>query len=317
MGLAGLAQAAAPALWFETMQEIAANRETVPRFPAPAGGELSEAMRDAYARDGVLVLESMFTRKECESLMTRAGELVDGFDPGETPTVFSTTSRLQDQEDYFATSGGTVRFFLEEGAVAADGRLTREKALSINKIGHALHDLDPVFARFSRDPRLANVAKGIGCARPLLLQSMYIFKQPGIGGEVVWHQDSTYLYTEPLSVFGLWIALQDATLENGCLWALPGRHREPLRHRYRYVDGQLTTEVLNPAPWPEASKTALPVPQGSLVVLHGSLPHRSDTNHSPVSRHAYAVHVIDGACVYPDDNWLHRPDDMPLRGFEA
>ena len=69
--------------------------------------------------------------------------------------------------------------------------------LALNKIGHALHDLDPVFDRISRQPRLAALARALGLAQPLLLQSMYLFKQPQIGGEVGWHQDATYLHTRP------------------------------------------------------------------------------------------------------------------------
>src|SRR3546814_8114730 len=81
---------------------------------------------------------------------------------------------------------------------------------------------------------------------------MYIFKQPHIGGEVGWHQDSTFLYTDPLSVVGLWFALEDATLENGCLWALPGAHKGPLRERWRRKDGALAMERLDDTPWPQA-----------------------------------------------------------------
>ena len=73
---------------------------------------------------------------------------------------------------------------------------------ALNKIGHALHDLDPVFDRVSRRPRIAGLVGSLGIARPLLLQSMYIFKQPRIGGEVVCHTDHTYLWTDPPSVTG-------------------------------------------------------------------------------------------------------------------
>jgi len=65
----------------------------------------------------------------------------------------------------------------------------------------------------------------------LAFQSMYIFKQPHIGGEVGCHQDATFLYTDPVTVVGFWFAIEDATLGNGCLWAAPGGHREPLRQR--------------------------------------------------------------------------------------
>jgi phytanoyl-CoA hydroxylase len=62
-------------------------------------------------------------------------------------------------------------------------------------------------------------------------------------------------------------------------------------------------------------KVPLEAPQGTLIVLNGQCPHFSAANRSPRSRHAYTLHVIDGACAYPADNWLQRGPDMPLRGF--
>src|SRR3546814_4438364 len=98
---------------------------------------------------------------------------------------------------------------------------------------------------------------------------MYIFKQPRIGGEVGWHHDSTFLYTEPPSVVGLWFALEDATLENGCLWALPGGHNGPLRERWRRrapAEGEaaMTMERLDATPWPDEG-VPLEVSKGTLV----------------------------------------------------
>jgi len=273
-------------------------------------------MREAYGRDGFLLLEGMVEPADCDALMAQAEALVDDFDPASVTSIFSTHGQVHGRDRYFQESGDKIRFFFEEEAFDADGRLRQDKRLSINKIGHAQHDLDPVFARFSRLPRLAVLAGDLGLARPLLLQSMYIFKQPRIGGEVGWHQDSTFLYTEPLSVVGLWFALEDATLENGCLWAQPGGHQGPLRERWRRnAAGALVMERLDPTPWPETG-VALEVPKGSLVVLHGKLPHGSAPNRSDRSRHAYTLHLIDGACAYPADNWLQRGADMPLRGFD-
>ena len=78
---------------------------------------------------------------------------------------------------------------------------------------------------FSRTPALAALVDALGVREPRLMQSMYICKQPFIGGEVRCHQDATFLHTEPDRLLGLWFALEDATVENGCLWALPGGHR--------------------------------------------------------------------------------------------
>jgi phytanoyl-CoA hydroxylase len=147
----------------------------------------------------------------------------------------------------------------------------------------------------------------------LLLQSMYIFKQPNIGSEVNCHQDSTFLYTEPIDIVGLWFALEDATIENGCLWAIPGGHRKGLKSRWVRSGAGMKFEIFDEEPWDEKGLVALEVPKGSLILLHGLLPHRSFENKSPRSRQAYTVHLIPEDAKYSKENWLQR--ELSLRGF--
>jgi len=268
-----------------------------------------------FERQGFLVLPGFVTAQACDALKARAEALVADFQP-ETVSVFTTHEQTRTSDEYFLSSGDKVRFFFEENAFRPDGSLRQDKALSINKLGHAMHDLDPVFERFSRTPELAALASELGLTQPLLLQSMYIFKQPFIGGEVNSHQDSTFLYTEPATCLGFWFALEDATLENGCLWALPGGHTLGLKKRFVRAEGGGTAfQVLDSTPLPEEGMVPLEVKQGTLVVLHGLLPHKSGANTSPRSRHAYSLHLIDATARYPEDNWLRRAPDMPPRGF--
>lgn len=270
---------------------------------------------DQYERDGFLMLENFVTADACNVLRARADELVREFDPAGVISIFSTREQTRTSDDYFLDSGDKIRFFFEENAFNHDGTLRQSKEQSINKIGHALHDFDPVFDRFSRTKEIEQLVRDLGVENPLLLQSMYIFKQPRIGGEVTCHQDATFLYTEPLRMVGLWFALEDATIENGCLWAIPGGHKSGLKSRFVRAEGGGTRfEMFDSSPWPEEELEPLEVEQGTLIVLHPLLPHLSRENRSSRSRHAYTLHVIDAGANYPADNWLQR-SSAPLRGF--
>jgi phytanoyl-CoA hydroxylase len=270
-----------------------------------------------YDRDGFLVLENFADAESCDRLRNRANQLVHEFDPAGVLSIFSTREQSRLADDYFLASGDKIRFFFEENAFLSDGTLRQSKEQSINKIGHALHDLDPVFESLSRTADVKQLAADLGIARPLLLQSMYIFKQPHIGGEVTCHQDSTFLYTEPTEIAGLWFALEDATVENGCLWVMPGGHKTGLKSRWvRTPEGGMRFNVFDSTPWPEQRLVPLEVRKGTLIVLQGLLPHKSLENRSSKSRHAYTLHVISGNCRYPADNWLQRSPELPLRGFD-
>jgi phytanoyl-CoA hydroxylase len=269
-----------------------------------------------YERDGFIVVDDFVEIASCDRLRARAAELVRDFDPSGIVSIFSTHEQSRLSDDYFLTSGDKIRFFFEEDAFRPDGTLKQSKERSINKIGHALHDLDPVFSEFSRTPDIVQLVTDLGIERPLLLQGMYIFKQPRIGGEVTCHQDSTFLYTEPTAIAGLWFALEDATIENGCLWAIPGGHKLGLKSRWlRSTEGEMKFEVFDSSSWPEDRLVPLEVRKGSLIILNGLLPHKSLANRSTKSRHAYTLHVIGGDCRYPETNWLQRSPELPLRGF--
>ncbi len=281
---------------------------------------LSAEQIETYSRDGFVVVPDFVSTEARDRLRQRALDIVDAWEPSEQRSVFTTNEQERNSDAEFLASGSTVWCFFEEEAFDADGELTQPKGLSINKIGHAQHDLDDEFERFSYDPRLAEIAADIGMVDARALQSMYIFKQPRIGGEVGCHQDATFLYTDPITVNGFWFAIEDATIENGCLWAAPGGHRGPVRQLFKRnaTNDGTVFEQLDATPLPEPPPAAdelvpLEVPAGTLVVLNGRLPHWSDVNRSAVSRHAYTLHCISGDADYPDWNWLQRPADMPLR----
>ncbi len=274
----------------------------------------------AFERDGVVVFEDFVEEAHCDALRARADSLVAELAPAASGTVFSTRDQRHARDASFEASANGIGVFFEEGAFDALGRLQVPLAHAVNKLGHAMHDLDPVFDAFSHGPRLQAVADGIGLVDPRLLQSMYIFKPPGIGGEVDCHQDSTFLYTEPASVVGFWFAIEDAHRGNGCLGGLPGEHRKGLREVFRrQPDGRLAIEPLADVRWDESRLEWVEARRGTLVVFDGSFPHRSEPNRSAQSRHAYTLHAVSGAAAYPASNWIQRRPgiDPPVRGFAA
>ena len=277
--------------------------------------ELSGAQRRRFHEDGFLIVPGFKSRDEVAALRRRAETIVDEFDP-QTISIFSARDESAKSDRYFLTSGDKIRCFFEEEAFDDAGALRQSKALSINKIGHAMHDLDPVFERFSHDRRLHDIATAAGIAQPLVYQSMYIFKQPRIGGEVRWHQDATYFETDPISVTTFWFALEPADVSNGCLWVEPGGHRAPLRERFIVDERGGRMEARDATPWPtQASARPVEVDEGTLVLFHGLLPHYSGPNRSDKSRHAYTLHAVDAHARYLPGNWLQRDAALPVRGF--
>jgi len=154
---------------------------------------------------------------------------------------------------------------------------------------------------------------------PVALQSMVITKQPQIGGEVPEHNDSTFLYTSPPTALGFWIALEQCTRENGALSFLPGSHlTAPITKRFvRLPGGGMGFEQLldpNQVSAPVGEYILEECNPGDLVLIHGSVLHKSERNLSAKTRFAYTFHMIESPpfAVYDDRNWLQPTEAMPF-----
>ena len=273
----------------------------------------NKEMRSFWEKNGFLVIENFNTEEECNELIKRSAYLIDNNNFNNQKSIFDTVNQAHNDDNYFLDSGDKIRFFFEEKANLNDKNVSSNKYFIVNKIGHAMHDLDEVFHKFSHKKELHDISISLGFSKPKLLQSMYIFKQPKIGGEVVCHQDSTFLYTEPESTIGFWFALEDANRNNGCLQVASGGHKGSLRKIFKKINGKMNMIDLNNDPFPKTD-TFVEVKKGTLVLLHGRLPHYSCENKSLNSRHAYTLHIIDDKNIYPEWNWLQRPN-LPLKSF--
>ncbi|KAJ1486446.1 hypothetical protein T484DRAFT_1943449 [Baffinella frigidus] len=306
--------------------------------PNPSADGLPEnSIPKLFERDGIIVIRQFASPEEVAGMKGQMAALIDAWDPADSKgSVFHTYGSTRINQEYFLESAATVRFFLEPEAVDKEGAVRTDipKDGLINKAGHALHFLDPVFAAYSQSEKVKQLVRSLGYIDPVLPQSMYIFKQGKIGGEVTSHQDSTFLFTEPQQTcLGLWLALDDATLDNGCLWARRGSHREAVRSVFRRTppetpDGDIVLrnemvdangdevegtagfrarEWTNKIPggcadYGDASSAsladagfeALPVKAGDLVCFAGTLDHLSLANRTSNARHTFQLHLVEG-----------------------
>lgn len=302
---------------------MAPSRVSPPPLSDMAKG-LTQEQLEAWNRDGFLIISNALTQTQVNELLVECHDMLDDFSLDDHPMTKFSTGETSDHvgDHYFLTSGDKVRFFFEEDAVDGDGDLIKPKERSINKIGHYLHRLSPTFGKVSINAQNARIARSLGFKDPRVLQSMVICKQPEIGGRVPPHQDSTFLYTNPPSAVGFWYALEDCTVENGCLSFAPGSHRRaPIKDRFvRSADGKGTTFVANDgAEWPgdltvdreptEEVYELGEVKAGTLVLIHGNVLHTSEKNTSPKGRMIYTFHCIEGENEYDERNWLQPPEE--------
>ncbi|AUH71087.1 phytanoyl-CoA dioxygenase [Legionella sainthelensi] len=194
----------------------------------------------------------------------------------------------------------------------------------INRIGHGMHLIEKYSMMQQivyRNPMLMTILKGIGYRRPICHLSVYIPKfSHGLGSEVRPHQESTFAYTKPASVIVLWLALEDACVENACMYGIIGSNHWPLKW-VSHVNHQEKTRrfnKLNDVFIPDFIKenncyTPLEVKAGDALLFHGHFVHCSPVNYSNCSRKALSLQFIETLGVnYSKSNWLQSPNHIYL-----
>uniref|UniRef100_T1KQ53 Fe2OG dioxygenase domain-containing protein n=1 Tax=Tetranychus urticae TaxID=32264 RepID=T1KQ53_TETUR len=277
--------------------------------------EYNDKIKEFWSQ-GYTVLPDFLSPSEVDNVLKETKQIVDTLDLDEHRNVFK-IGKSKQGDDYFLDSSDKISFFFEQKAIDSDGNLTCPHSQCLNKIGHALHALNPVFKAITFDDRIKSILKTLGCVEPHVIQSMVIFKHPHIGDEVSPHKDAEFLYTDPVDkLTGFWLALEDVTIENGCLWFIPGSHKEPVTQRFvRNKDdsGPRASFNVPKAKYDDSKFVPLKVSKGSLVLLHGLVVHKSGSNTSLSPRPVYTFHVVDfHKTQWSPDNWLQPTEKLPF-----
>jgi len=296
-----------------------------------SGKYLSQEQIHFYNENGYIILRQFSNIEEMTVLKREINKMIDGW-VEEADSGFSTLDRGQMNLDKFLGSANKIEFFVDP-SFRNDGKITVDKHKALNKVGHGLPLFDNMFKVFTLNCELERIAQDLGLASPQLTQTMYIFKQPNGGEAVPVHQDSTYLFTKPKqSCLGFWWAVDDATEENGCLWALPGSHNSKIEHHFRRVYNENGTVELrfenletgeffvnNPEDGKEITEEYVPLPmkRGDLVVFSGRLLHASKQNWSAKERHSYQIHMTDMETPWSEYNWMQYPEGEEFLRFQC
>jgi phytanoyl-CoA hydroxylase len=220
---------------------------------------ISEAQARDYDEIGCFVFENAFGADELRALD-------DAIEPGE---------RL-------------VREFLSgqpDGRFGVAGADTQTVAPHLVKHSELLHTV------CAQEP-LAGIARDLLGPEVRLYWEQAVYKQPHSAEPVLWHQDNGYTFVEPQAYLTCWIAITDATLENGCVTFMPGAHRDgTLKHRSTPIGFEC---------WGDANTAStVPVRAGSIVVFTSLTPHFTAANMTDDVRKAYIVqYAPDGAVAY-------------------
>ena len=247
---------------------------------------VSDAQVQSFVDDGFLVVENLMTPDELEALKQETADLARGKYPCE-----SLKPLPEDMSD--------------------------AEALKNILCIHQPHHISPVTMGFVKHPKICGILSQITAAHlphwdgsVKCMQSMLFVKPPNFQGQA-WHQDEIYIPTRDRSLIGAWIAIDDATIENGCLWVVPGSHRTGYlypQHAHENPDEfDFAPESYG---FDESAEVPVEVKAGALVFFNGYLLHRSRKNRSEVYRRVLVNHYMNAWSHLP---WSIKEGESPSR----
>ena len=181
-----------------------------------------------------------------------------------------------------------------------DGEVSKGAVLQIIDMWR----LDGIFEQLLHKEELLDVIEGLmGQPNIRLYHDQALFK-PALHGDVVpWHQDNGYWHLEPAAAMSMWIALDDADEENGCMWVVPGSQRAGEVGHQRA--GQYVAQLKADAD--ETLAVSVPLPAGSAMIHHCRTLHMTRPNHTPRQRRAWVMHYMPADTRQKGELLVHCP----------
>lgn len=252
---------------------------------APPVAEIAKA----YERDGYIVLRNVFSSAEIEALRAETAAICTG----ERGTILGSD-------------------LVSEGAKQPDDAIRQVLAI------HFPHKVSELMRSTLTKPAIVDVLKQIIGPDVKCMQSMLFVKNAGKPGQA-WHQDEFYIPTRDKSLAGIWIALDDARIDNGGLWMHPGSHKHGVIYPVKAHGDDRFDNSAEAYGFPYEREGGVPVEAdaGDIVIFHGYVLHRSLKNTRPEGyRRAIVNHVMSARSMLPWSMGMPPQPRDDFRDFE-
>ncbi|MCS6859794.1 MAG: phytanoyl-CoA dioxygenase family protein [Abditibacteriales bacterium] len=231
--------------------------------------QLTPEQLNAYQQDGYVVVEDLVTPAEVAALRQRVWEYTHGGRPW-----------------------GNLKVQVEPRVQRGELRV-EHPGDGIRKIDYLVQE-DDLFRQLGLHENIVSIIEQILGPDIKMFRNSLLLKPPEVGSQKGWHQDSPYWPIGPMDLCSCWFPLDDATLENGCMWAIPGWHKKgPLPHVHVTDDN-----VIAEGAYDEALGVAIPMRAGSGLFFHSLLPHYTAPNRSNKWRRAIALSYMSARSRY-------------------
>jgi phytanoyl-CoA hydroxylase len=241
---------------------------------APFTQSLSEKQVRQYRDQGWLAIEGLFSGAEVEIAKTALSDFIHG-------RIAPKDGRTHVQEE-------SVLLGLDG---TPEAETPEERELRVRKVFDFTHH-DERLQAMTMQARLRSMLDQLVGPESRLIQDMALLKPPRVGSEKPWHQDTAYFDWLPLGgIVGCWIALDRATVENGCMQVIPGTHLEgPVAH-FHHRDCQIADERVQ-----VSRAIAVPLEPGGVLFFSGLIHHGTPPNYSLGRRRALQFHYAAADC---------------------